>query len=159
MGSKLVIDDGVLKKNGILMLTPSTCGFLGGFVKEFEEHQQMVDSLMQEPLYGRRGPPLKLDEYMKMLKEKIQDSVNMSTRNQEIVENVIEVEEANTEVVAPPAETYVIPSDSDDDWDIDALLETKRDRNEIGEPDTNVSTLRELKRRKELRAQQQNNVT
>lgn len=187
LGSKIVIDEGILEKNGTLMLTPQTCGFLGGCVKEFEEHQNMIDMMVQEPLYGRRGPPLQLNEYMRTLHEKIQHHRSLleeskdqtvSHRNHETMSvkdhiERVDVQHGDERIKMPhrvphAVEMYVIPSDSDDDWDVDAVLEKKRSRVEtprvddsdaqqgdvtpVVELDANASTLRELKRRKELRA-------
>jgi DNA repair exonuclease SbcCD ATPase subunit len=179
LGSKLVLDPGLLVQEGVLMLTPKTCGFLGGSVKEFEEHQKHVDAVVQEPLYGRRGPPLKLDEYIKSLKEKIEQ------QQEEPEEQNRDAPAGSPAAVDPPPATgdiYIIPSESDDDWDIEALLEKKRTRNEVQvideeqqeqqqqqqqeeeqappapvrADDTLASTLREMKRRREMRAKQQN---
>ena len=163
LGSKLVIDDGLVTKNGVLMLTPVTCGFLGGSVKEFEEHQKLVDTVVQEPLYGRRGPPLKLEEYKKTLKDKIDRLAGTSHEEQD------KGDVPTSAVPTEDGDVYVIPSDSDDDWDIEAILEKKRTRADapvvleekkndtpvVQVDDSLASTLREMKRRKEMRAEQQ----
>ena len=71
LGSKLLIDAGAISRDGVFLLTPGTCGVLGGAVDEFEARQRVFDEVLQEPVYGRRGPPLRLEAYMEGVKEKV----------------------------------------------------------------------------------------
>ena len=75
LGSKMVIDEGAVLRDGIFLLTPGTCGVLGGAVEEFELRQRVVDEVLQEPVYGRRGPPLQLEAYMEGVDERVRERV------------------------------------------------------------------------------------
>jgi len=63
LGSKLVIDPDAVVRDGVVMLTPSTCGVLGGAVEEFERRQKIVEEVLMEPVYGRRGGTLGLEAW------------------------------------------------------------------------------------------------
>lgn len=78
LGSKLVIDAGAIVRDGVFLLTPGTCGVLGGAVDEFEARQRVVDEVLQEPVYGRRGPPLRLEAYMEGVRERVGEQIRVS---------------------------------------------------------------------------------
>jgi len=102
LGAKIIIDPHVLEVNGMMLLTPKTCGYLGGVVKEFEARQKMVQEVVQKPVYGRRGPPMKLEEFMKNVTEEVTKILNLEHQR----------EIANAEL----REYVLVDSDSDDDW-------------------------------------------
>lgn len=120
LGAKMIIDPHVLEVNGMLLLTPKTCGFLGGVVAEFEAQQKMVLEVIQKPVYGRRGPPMKLEEFMKNVTEEV--TKKMDLQHQRDV--------ANAEL----REYVLVDSDSDDDWGLNEVAQgsdaNKRPREE-----------------------------
>lgn len=78
LGSKLVIDPGAVLREGVFLLSPGTCGVLGGAVDEFEARQRVFDEVLQRPVYGRRGPPLRLEAYMEGVRDTVREQIGAS---------------------------------------------------------------------------------
>ncbi|WPT13384.1 hypothetical protein PSENEW3_00001225 [Picochlorum sp. SENEW3] len=148
LGAKMVLDDAVVVQGGMFLLTPATCGYLGGGVEEFGASQSALEKVLQEPMYGRRGPPLRLEEYMKMVEDKvavacraggIQERERQETapRGQEQQQPVEDEQRARPgpnnlgEEEIQEQEEYVIDSDSDANIDIDEIVRQKRSSREM----------------------------
>lgn len=146
LGSKMVLDDAVVVQGGMFLLTPATCGYLGGSVEEFGASQSALEKVLQEPMYGRRGPPLRLEEYIKMLEDKVaavfrpggveeHQGQHAAPRCQEQQQQQ-QLEGAGTgpnigEEDIQEQEEYVIDSDSDANIDIDEIVRQKRSSREM----------------------------
>ncbi len=150
LGAKMVLDDAVVVQDGMFLLTPSTCGYLGGSVEEFCVSQSVLEKVLQEPMYGRRGPPLRLEEYMKILEDKVAVACQSDREEQPLVEAAprsvqehqrqesptieekkVEEEEKEKEEENKEAEEYVIDSDSDANIDIEEIVRQKRSSREL----------------------------
>lgn len=146
LGSKMVLDDAVVVQGGMFLLTPATCGYLGGGVEEFGASQSALEKVLQEPMYGRRGPPLRLEEYMKMIEDKVavacraggvQERERQETAPRGQEQQVEDDQRAGPgpnnlgEEEIQEQEEYVIDSDSDANIDIDEIVRQKRSSREM----------------------------
>lgn len=96
LGSKLVIDRDAVVRDGVVMLTPSTCGVLGGGVEEFERRQKVVEEVLMEPVYGRRGGALGLEAWREGVAGRVKEKVG----DQDV--GALEVETARFKATAAP---------------------------------------------------------
>lgn len=81
LGCKLLIDPGAVVRSGMYLLTPSTCGVLGGVVEEFEQRQRVVESVLAEPVYGRRGGPLGLEAWREGVAKRVREKGGRDNNN------------------------------------------------------------------------------
>ena len=75
LGSKILLKRIDVFPNGVLLLAPDNCIFLGGCVKELEARQTCLHSILQAPAGGRRGPPLKLQEYVEAVYVELENQI------------------------------------------------------------------------------------
>lgn len=79
LGSKVLLKRIDAFPNGTLLLAPENCVFLGGCVNELEARQTCLHSILQAPAGGRRGPPLKLNEYIASVHDELERQVRDSS--------------------------------------------------------------------------------
>lgn len=75
LGSKVLLKRIDVFPNGFLLLAPDNCIFLGGCVNELEARQTCLHSILQAPAGGRRGPPLKLREYVNSVHAELEKQI------------------------------------------------------------------------------------
>lgn len=77
LGAKLLLKTKVLQ-DGVLLLTPENCVYLGGVVLQLQRRQHIFQEVLASELhYGRRGPRLTLNEYEKEVESLVADKYRM----------------------------------------------------------------------------------